>query len=868
LTPPDVRHEILPNGLHVLLREVRVAPVAEVQIWAQVGSADERPGEEGLAHFHEHMLFKGTRRRGVGEVAGEIEGAGGRINAYTSFDTTVYHATVPRAATATAVDVLADAVRHSTFEPAEVTREIEVVLEEIRRGEDSPGQVLGNAVFAEAFRVHPYRAPILGTRESVASFSQEKVSAFFRRWYTPENLLVVAVGDFDADDVLAAVRTAFEDAPRGDAARRRAAEPAREALHAHVLRRPFERASFELAYPAPGFASPDAPLLDLVAYILGEGDSARLVRRVKEEEGLADRVDASAYTPLDPGLFFASADVDPALALASIEAIAREIERVRVEPVQAEELERARANFLATEHFERESVSGIARKMGSFHVLAGDWRAEEAYFAAVRGATAADLLRAAREHLAPERMTAALLLPSRAPAELDAAAVRGAVERGVRHVARTFRPPASLPGVARAKGGESAIHGYALSNGGRLFVWPRREVPVVALRASFLGGLLAEDAESVGLSGFLSAMWLRGTRVRSAGDFARAVESLAAEIDGFSGRSSLGLTLEVPSPQLEPALELYAEALCEPGFDRTEITNERRDTLAALARREDRLADKAFDLFARALYPSHPYGLPLVGTKSSVRAITRASLEAHAVRLVRGANLALAVAGDVDPDAVAARLSALLAPLGDAARDRSDPFVPPSPAAEPPLDGIQLTELRKRRAQAHLVLGFRGLSVYDDDRFALEIVSQMLAGQGGRLFLELRDRRSLAYSVSAVNVEGVAPGFFALYIGTAPEKLDAARTGMLEELEKLVSSPPTDDELRRAQRYLTGNFAIDLQRSTARAAHMAQDALFGLGADAHLRYAERIEAVRKDDVLRVAQRVVDLRAYVLASVRP
>src|SRR4030095_12012927 len=167
-----------PNALGLLLRESHLAEVAEFQIWAKVGSADERPGEEGLAHFHEHMLFKGTESRGVGEVAGEIEGVGGRINAYTSYDTTVYHATVPSAGRTVAQDVLVDMVRRSLFEPVEIAREIEVVIDEIRRSDDSPHHLVAEALFATAYRTHPYRAPILGSRESVASFDRDSVLAF------------------------------------------------------------------------------------------------------------------------------------------------------------------------------------------------------------------------------------------------------------------------------------------------------------------------------------------------------------------------------------------------------------------------------------------------------------------------------------------------------------------------------------------------------------------------------------------------------------------------------------------------------------------------------------------------------------------
>jgi zinc protease len=172
------------------------------------------------------------------------------------------------------------------------------------------------------------------------------------------------------------------------------------------------------------------------------------------------------------------------------------------------------------------------------------------------------------------------------------------------------------------------------------------------------------------------------------------------------------------------------------------------------------------------------------------------------------------------------------------------------------------------RAQAHLVMGFRGVSVRDDDRFALEIVAQILAGQGGRLFLELRDRQGLAYSVTATSAEGLAPGTFSVYIATSPEKLDQARRGLVSELEGLLESPPEEAELERARRFLIGNFAIDEQRNAVHAAHLSLDALYGLGPDCGRHYPERIASVSKDDVLRVARRVIRLDAYTEACIRP
>jgi zinc protease len=850
-----VRREVLANGLTLLLSESHAAPVSELEIWLGVGSADERADEAGLAHFHEHMLFKGTARRGVGEVAGEVEGAGGRINAYTSFDVTVYHATVPSDRTGVALDVLADAVRNPAFDPDEIDREIAVVLEEIGRADDSPSQVLSSATFAETFRTHPYRAPILGTRESVAAFDRGRVQAFFERWYTPENMTVVGVGDFDADELAAAVRDAFADAQRGGARRARPAEPPQRGLRSVLLARPFQRTSLELAWPSVALAHPDAAALDLLAFVLGHGDSSRLVLRGQERRALADRVDASCYTPLDPGCFSVGIDGDAERAAPALQAVIEEIERVRSEPITEAELEKARTNFLTAEHFERESVTGIAQKLGGFELLAGDWRAEARYLDAVRAATREDLLRVARAYLAPERLTVGVVLPEADAGALDGARIEAAVQAGAERTRRSFSVP--------ARGGAAGdIHAYTFAGGGRLYVVPRRRVPIVSMRAAFQGGLLADDERSAGLSAFVSSMWLRGTRGRSAEDFARAAESLAAEIDGFSGRSSMGLTLETPSEHLLGSLDLFAEALLEPAFDAEELERERRETLAAIERREDRLAARTYLLFAQTHFQHHPYRLPLLGSAESVGAFDVDRVAEHHARLVRSPSLVLGVAGDVDPDRVAQQLAARLADLD------AEASAPPWPPLEDPPAGIRRAELVRDRAQAHLVMGFRGVSVRDDDRFALEIVAQILAGQGGRLFLELRDRQGLAYSVTATSAEGLAPGTFSVYIATSPEKLDQARRGLVSELEGLLESPPEEAELERARRFLIGNFAIDEQRNAVHAAHLSLDALYGLGPDCGRHYPERIASVSKDDVLRVARRVIRLDAYTEACIRP
>jgi zinc protease len=750
--------------------------------------------------------------------------------------------------------VLCDAVLHSIFDPDEIAREIDVVLEEIRRSDDSPGSVLSNAVFDTAYSEHPYRHPILGTRESVAAFDRARVRRFYERWYAPDNLVAIAVGSFDRGEVLARIRDAFADRAPSGARRSRRPEPEQSELRSALLARPFERATAELAYPGVALSHPDAPYLDLISFLLGNCESSRLVRAVKERDGLVERIDAWSYTPLDPGATAVDFDTDAERVSEAIESIVAEVERLRALPVSKDELEKARINFLTSEHYERESVSGLAAKLGSFLVSGGGLRRGERYLDAVRNATPDG----------PAARRAALVAPRGAHRRRSAAgprAQRG--RRGGRSAARwragssarrARRPPGAALARARARELCAARRRSAARRAAR-------SVPLVrgarrAARRPARGG-----SEHVGTH-----------RVPRLDVAARHREPLGGRIRArgreprrrhrrVRGAQQLRPHARSPSAALEPAFDLFCEVLAEPAFDAAELERERSETLAAIERREDRLGQRAFQLLAEQLFLEHPYRMPTLGSAEVIGALDRDGVIAHHERLVRTPNLVVAVAGDVDPDAVAQMLSVRLAELDGSA------FTTPFPPLEDPPREIRRAELRKDRAQAHLAIGFRGVSVADDDRFVLELISQLLAGQSGRLFLELRDRQGLAYSVTATSVEGLAPGYFAVYIATSPEKLDVARAGLLDQLQRLVDSAPRDAELEAARRHLIGNFAIDRQRNAVHAAQASLNALYGLGADASNSYPERIGAIGGKDVLRVAQRIVRLDAYCEAVVR-
>ncbi len=403
---------ILDNGLKVVLLEDHAAPVVALNVWVRVGSADERPEEAGMAHVFEHMLFKGTERRAVGEIASTVEAAGGNINAFTSFDMTVYHITMASRDLSIGIDVLTDAVQHSTFEPEELAKEEEVVLEEIRRGKDSPHRELSQGTFDLAYDEHAYRLPVIGTEESVKSFTRAQLIDFYQRWYVPNNMTFVAVGDLDPDAVLAQLREAFSDAkPRKDLVHPRTVEPVRSAPRASVLRRDFEQTLVGLAYPITAFRDDDTAYLDLLSMVLGSGESSRLYRNIKDRYDFVHTISTSAYTPLDAGLFFVDAALDPEGIETTLAAVAEEIELMRAYGPSDVELERARVNLLSSQVYEKETMQGQARKLGYYETLADGIEAEAAYLERVERATAEDLKRVAQAYLVPERVNAVALLP-------------------------------------------------------------------------------------------------------------------------------------------------------------------------------------------------------------------------------------------------------------------------------------------------------------------------------------------------------------------------------------------------------------------------------------------------------------------------
>ncbi len=857
----------LPNGLTVVFEAQRHAPVVAFQVWVKVGSADEGPEEVGLAHLHEHMLFKGTGKRGLGEIARSIEAHGGEINAWTSFDQTVYHVVMASRHARQGLDVLADAVRNSSFDEGELTREIEVVCEEIKRSLDMPSRRASKALFGETFRTHPYGRPVIGFEAEVRAHTRARVLAFYGKHYQPSNIVLSAVGDFDEATLRSQVDELFGGewarAPRPAFAR--PPEPDFRDVRVALVKDEVKDAHLHLAFQIPGVEHPDTAALDVLAMLLGQGDASRLALEVRRKRSLARDVNSWAWTPRERGLFATSLTTTAATLREAFEETVRVMASVTRVEAESDEVETIKALIEAEAVYQRETVQGLARKLGYYESMAGGLEREASYYEAVSQVTAPQLREVADRYFTFDRAVVTGLLPHEAT--LTEAQVREVLTSVAAH------RPATLPARALAAATPMRLSGnlkrarpgltvQKLENGATLIVREERSVPLLAMRASFHGGVRYETPEESGLTTLLARTITRGTQTLGAEAFSHLVDSMAGSLSAIAGRNSMSLRAEFLSKHFERAFELFSDSLQNPAFSDEEFERERAQQLQDIASRDDRPSSLAFELFAKTLWLAHPYRMSTLGEKNSVEQLSPASLRTYHSRWMDPTQLTLAVVGDVDTERVLERVRAAFG------GSRGGAAPAPSVAPEPAWSGPRASRRTLQKAQTHLVLGFPGARMTDPWRRGLEVMQTLLSGQSGRLFMELRDKRSMAYSVSAMLMEGIDPGSFSVYMGTSPEKVEAALAGIRAELSKLCEDLITDAELSRAKEHLIGTQGIGLQRNGARAGVMALDACYGLGAEAFLRYPEEIAAVTAEDIRSAAQRVIDFKREALAVVGP
>ena len=836
--PPSTAQKwILPNGLTIIVQEDHSAPVASVQAWCSTGSVDEDQHlGAGLSHILEHMLFKGTKTRSANQIAQSIQDVGGYINAYTSFDRTVFWIDVPKDGVSTALEVLTDAMMNSNLPPDEYKKEQEVIRREFAMGMDDPDRMASLLLFATAYQRHPYRFPVIGELEIYNQLTQEQVMQYYKTRYVPNNLTFVVVGDVNGEKVQQQLSDLFNAYPE------KSLKPVfipseppqlgRREVHKEFAT---ELTHFSMAWHIPEVTSPDVPALDLLSTILGDGRSSRLYQRVREEAGLAFGISAFSYTPGDPGLFGIDATLDPKKREAAEQLALQIVDEVKQSGVTADELDKAKKITLSQHLGALTTMRGQASDIGSNWLLTRDLNFSRHYLDAVQQVTLDDVKRVAKTYLTENNLTVVSL-----------------------------NPKGSLSGKAELVKPVAAgeIQKFELSNGLRLLVREDHRLPLVGMGAVFRGGLLAETPRDNGITRLMTKVLLKGTKTRTAEQIANELESVGGSISSEAGNNSFSVSLDVMKPDVKRGFSLLSDILLNATFPEKAIAREKEIQIAAIQQEEEQLTSVARNIMREALFPQHPYALRSNGSVGAVQHLTQKDLLDFRDRYVVARNGVIYVFGDVKADEIKQLVEQALGNMKAGALTLIDA------KASMPLAKTTMVESRKDKAQGVIMVGFRGASLSSPDRYALELIDEASSDLGSRFFIRIRQQMGLAYYVGASQMQGLVPGLFAFYLGTDPQKLERVRTELLDEIHNLANDGLTPEELQRAKKKLIGQQEIANQSNDAFGYHCALDELYGLGFNYYKQLEYHVNAVTLDDVKKVAAKYFRDQPYVLATVRP
>ncbi|MDQ8195768.1 pitrilysin family protein [Coraliomargarita sp. SDUM461004] len=820
---PVERHT-LSNGLTLVNRPDFSSEVVSVQVWVKTGSIHEDSLiGSGLSHYLEHMLFKGTSRRDGKSISREVHAMGGAINAYTTFDRTVYYIDAPSSAFHQVVDVLADIVLHSTLPVHEVERERAVILREIDMGLDDPDRQLSQALFRTAFQRHPYREPVIGHRALYEQVSSEELRAYYHARYVPNNMVVSVVGAVAPEECLAEIDRCFGSVPRGRLAPVRVEEePVQLAARREDIVGEYNIFRGGLGFKVPHMSHPDSPCLDSLAHALGGGESSLLWERLRNQRNLVNYIDCRNWNPGGSGLFWISYVCDAVKSAEVEQAILDLLAEVVTQGLPESVVEKARRQALTSEINGRKTMSGQASRLGLGEVVIGDIHYGRRYLKRLQAVQPGDLQAAAQRYLVEESMSAVTLGP--APQVIDSTA---ALEEKL-----ALEP----------------FEQVTMSNGARLLLQPDSRLPKVHFRCVFKGGPLYEPAEQRGISSLLGELLTKDTARRSAQQIAELIESIGGSFSATGGNNTISFSIEVLPADLDTALELLSDALIEPAFKPATFEVERAAQVASLKEEDDEILEFGFRKLRERFFGEHPFAVGSDGRVADLEQLTVEDISAHYRRLIHASNLVLSVTGDFQSSVMLERLRPFLeSKLPAASFQLADVAAPVLANA---YSGSEIME----REQAVVLQAYPDAGIQTKDFIVAEVLNELFSGMSSRLFERVREDQGMAYYVGSTRVIGLHTGMFVFYAGTHPTQAEAVVREIDLEIARVADAEVTEDELARCRTRLKAARPMGKQTLGARAMHAAIQVTYDLPIDDDAEHAEQLDRVDAAELARFARK--------------
>jgi zinc protease len=904
-TGPSVSR--LPSGQQVIVQENHQQPIVTIDTWVRTGSVNETPGNNGVSHFLEHLLFKGTAKHPTGQLDQLLEGRGAQSNAATSDDFTHYHITLPSSFFEEALQLHADMLMGATIAPDALQRERAVVQEEINRADDNPQRRLFIELIARLFPGHGYALDTLGPKTNIAHIPRADICGYYRHWYQPKNLTTVVVGHVQAHQTMHAIERAFRSAAAAapsvsdDASRTQACAPQAK-YQAPVVTPPQTLASTQpvavampdarvsqvqwvLGFRAPSLAQRKASLaLNVAMAVLGQGRSARLVRQLRDDRALVSGVSAGSQAMKYGGLAYIGLDLPPEKVAAARPALLQELNRLLQEGITAEELAKIKTQTVRSFLFENESTQDVAEGLGYYASLSqvSDYTR---YVADVQALTVSDVNEALRRYIQPKAAVWLALVPASSgkPNVLVPAEESKTMQAALAQLGQASSPEAQNPTATTAadvgrptrpapEASLAAVKKVRLPQGTVLLMKPNAGAQTVAIQAFFRGGEAVEPKP--GVAALAMAMLTRGTTVRPASALHEELESAGLTLGATSNEDVLQVSAASAAQDLGHLLLVLQDVLAHPRWDAAEFARQKSLLKENLTAALDQPANLAADKLQGSLYGSHPYGHNAQRVLASLPTVGLADVEAYYRAQFVPKKMVVSVVGQFQPTNVQAAVTQWEHDLAaKTVPSKGTPTAAASPGPAPlALKESQVLRLAKpggasqQQQAAASTPGALGATWIQQGWLApplghpglipLKVLNSALGtGMSSRLFVNLREKGGLAYSVGSTYPSLRQPSRFVLQIGTAPKNLDAVTAGFRKEITRLQEEPIPAEELDAAKQKLVGQFALAHESNAQQAYFLGYYEALGVGYEYDQRYPEAALRVTPADVQAVAKSV-------------
>jgi len=701
----------------------------------------------------------------------------------------------------------------------------------MKMGESNPNTELWRLFIQTAYQENPVRYPVIGYEEVFVKQSREALLDYYQQRYQPENVVVALSGNVQASEVLEFVAEKTKNFLAGSS------DPVvlpEEPLQGSVRWEEKEVPIVRLVQAMIGFPSvnayeKDLYPLDVLAQVMGEGETCRLHCRLKEDQNKVFSIGASNWTPaFVRGQFIISVSLAPSQWPSALKDIKEEINLFRTTPISAEELDKAKKTAIAQHVFEKESVSAKAASLASSYLLSGNPYFEEEYVDGISSVTVQEVQAVAQRYLVDNRMNVAVIKPAHTE---------------VQNAAATQCPPPHIPPVEFNR----------MPNGLKTLIKQDVTLPFVTMQLWGAGGLALETLGRPGLSAFTAELLTAGTKSMPKLDLLRKVEDAGGEISAKSDNNTYHVSIKVLKEDFDWALALLADIAQNAQFPQDEIEKQRQDTLIAIQKLDENWQAEVMRLFKRNYFQKSSYVNDKPGTSESVGSFTRDEIVAFYRKMVNPTHSALAIYGDIDPGRTRDLVQQKFGKWSGV------PLKSSMPDETHRIGANHTIEIKNEKNSSALFIGTNGLDINSAERPVLDVLTSVLSGGGspaGRIFDSLRGGdQNLVYTVSTFPFYGKNAGFFGVITQTTLANLPKVEEVIEQNLKRLKDEPVPQSELDQAKETMLVGLKLSRETLSSQAADAALNEVLGLGWDYSQRYPDLIRAVTANQVKDMARRL-------------